>query len=179
MNKTKALILLAVALLISSNLVLLANAKFNFNVDLSNSYAINCNYAEQTIPVGATVIVTAMTNDTRSDSVNFTWVNPAGYTMFSEIINLISDGSTFPEIDDPIISYATSSYQPDTQGTWTVIVSFYDGPYICTHTFYPTLAMRTTWFNVIPEVPLIGTAGVSIAMLLGLGIFKVKRKQKQ
>ena len=32
-------------------------------------------------------------------------------------------------------------------------------------------------FYVIPEIPLIGTADASIAIMLGLTIFRVKRKQ--
>ena len=179
MNKTRTLILLGVALLLSSSLVMLANAESLTEGDLSIGYAVTNNYDEETVPMGANVIVTAMTTDNRVDTVNFTWVNPAGQTVFRETVTVSSNGSTYPETGGVPIYYAGSDYNPSAQGEWTVIVAFYDGPGICYYTFCPTLDMRATSFNVVPEVPLLGTAGVSVAMLLGLGIFKVKRKQQQ
>ncbi|MCJ7762138.1 hypothetical protein MUP38_01630 [Candidatus Bathyarchaeota archaeon] len=41
----------------------------------------------------------------------------------------------------------------------------------CTH----TVARKATSFFVVPETPLIGTAGASIAMFAGLAV-KMKRK---
>jgi hypothetical protein len=179
MNKTKALILLGVALLLSSNLVLFANAKVTLNEgDLSVGYAVVTNYGDETVPLGATVVVTAMSTDARVDIVNFTWINPAGQTVFKESVAAASNGSTYPEEDGALIYYASSSYSPEAQGEWTVIVAFFDKTDLCTHAFYPTLDMRATSFNVVPEIPLLGTAGVSAAMLLGLGLFKAKRKQQ-
>ncbi len=177
-NKTRTLILLGVALLLSSTLVLSANAQVLDEGDLSIGFAVVNNYDDVTVPMGANVIVTAMTTDSRVDTVNFTWVNPAGQTVFRETITVAANGSTYAP-NGKTIYYANSDYNPAVQGEWTVVVAFYDGPGICQFTFYPTLDMRATSFNVVPEVPLIGTAGVSAAMLLGFGIFKVKRKQQQ
>ena len=39
------------------------------------------------------------------------------------------------------------------------------------------IAIRATSFNVIPEIPLLGTVGASIAMIGALG-FKLKRKSQ-
>lgn len=184
MNKTKALILLGLALLLSSNLVLFANAKVLDKGDLSVGYAVVTNYDGQTVPLGANVVVTAMSTvqrvggDPRVDVVAFTWINPAGQTVFEESVPAATNGTTYPEEDGALICYASSSYSPEAQGEWTVTVAFLDSIGICTQAYYPTLDMRATSFNVVPEVPLLGTAGVSAAMLLGLGIFKAKRKQQ-
>jgi hypothetical protein len=178
MNKTKALILLGLALLLSSNLVLFANAKVLDKGDLSVGYAVVTNYDGQTVPLGANVIVTAMSTEERVDVVNFTWINPAGQTVFKESVAATSNGTTYPEEDGTLIRYASSSYNPEAQGEWMVIAEFFDRIDVCIKAYYPTLDMRATSFNVVPEVPLLGTAGVSAAMLLGLGIFKAKRKQQ-
>ena len=178
MINKRTLILLGVALLLSSTLVLSANATSLTEGDLSIGYAVVNNYDGVTVPMGANVVVDAMTTDARVNYVNFTWVNPADQAVFSEIVAVSSNGTTYAP-NGKTIYYASSDYNPTAQGEWTVIVSFYDELHICYYVFYPTLDMRATTFNVIPEVPLLGTAGVSVAMLLGLGIFKVKRKQQQ
>ena len=181
MNKIKTIILLGIVLLISSNLVILANATTNNGGGtLNDGYSITNNYHGQAVPMGAEVIATAMTTDHRVDEVQFIWKNPAKQTVFVETVEVYTNGSTFLDNHGnlKLIYYANSSYTPGTLGDWCVKAKFYDEVGFCLWEFDILLATRATSFNVIPEVPLLGTAGVSIAMVLGLGIFKVKRKQQ-
>jgi hypothetical protein len=181
MNKIRTIILIGIILLISSNLAILANATPN-NGDgtLNDGYSITNNYHGQTVPMGAEVIATATTTDHRVDEVQFIWKNPAEQTVFVETVDVYTNGSTFTDNDGHVelIYYADSSFNPESLGDWCVIAKFYDEAGFCFWQFDILLATRATSFNVIPEVPLLGTAGVSIAMLLGLGIVKVKRKQQ-
>ena len=60
-------------------------------------------------------------------------------------------------------------------GDWTVKALFIDQRGYCHCTCDSTLARKATSFFVVPEIPLIGTAGASIAMFAGLAV-KMKRK---
>lgn len=181
MNKTKIAILLGIILLASSNLVMLVNASpsnSNNEGSLNSGYAVTNNYHGIDVPAGAQVIVTAMSTDRDVDKVVFIWKNAAGQIVNTETVNVYTNGTRYP--DNPsgkLVRYASSSYTPNTLGDWGVQAKFYETSGQCCGQCDTILATRATSFNVIPEVPLLGTAGISIAMVLGLAIFKVKKKQ--
>ena len=50
--------------------------------------------------------------------------------------------------------------------------------YIASADVFEKVARRATSFNVIPEIPIIGTAGASIAMIAGF-TYKMKRKPQK
>ena len=172
MNKTKAAILIGVILLISSNLVMLANASNNEG-SLNSGYAVTSNYHGLNVPMGANVVVTAMSTNHHVDYVLFIWKDPAGHIVWTEPINVFHNGTTY---NDKLVYYAISTHKPEIVGDWGVQAKFYDEYNFCHFDFDIRLATRATSSNVVPELPLIGTAGASVAMVLGLALFKAKRK---
>jgi hypothetical protein len=173
LNKTKAAILIGIILLISSNLVMLANATSDGEGSLSSGYAVTNNYHGQNVPFGADVIVTAMSTNSQVDEVRFIWKDPAGQVVWDETINVFHNGTTY---NGKLVYYAISTHKPGAIGDWGVQAKFYDEINYCWMDFDIRLATRATSFNVVPELPLIGTAGASVAMVLGLALFKAKRK---
>ncbi len=165
MNKTKAAILLGIILLVSSCLALQVNAH-------SKWYTIT-NDAAGGVQLGNPVTVTATTNNEEIVKISFNWTNPAGDLAFPiETTNV-----QWKWQDGHKVYYATSIKTPNAIGDWIVEAEFIDEQGYCWCKEYKTIATRTTSFNVVPEVPLLGTAGVAIAMVLGLTVYKKKQKQ--
>lgn len=114
--------------------------------------------------LGDTVTVTATTNDVTVKKIGFKWINSLG-TVMNNDANVNPTGTT--ELT------ASSSYKPTTAGTWTVEV-FFQGP-------DNTLQIRNrVTFTIgipsaVPEVPLLGTVGIAVAMTLSL-MYAVKKK---
>jgi len=171
MEKRNSLILSTLILLLISSFVMSVYA-INTTGSLASGYAVTSNYHGKDVPPGANVVVTAMTTDSRVDKVTFIWKNPAGQVAFTETKPVYTNGTKF---NNKLIRYATSTYSPNTLGDWGVQAKFLDVHHLCRCTCTARLATRATSFNVIPEVPIIGTAGASIAMLLGF-TYKIKRK---
>lgn len=118
------------------------------------------------MPLGTTVTVTATTNDPRAYSVMFIWVSPSH--EFSTGYVPIVGGS------------ASSSHVLDEEGVWYVKAIFFDSiGGECFRIVYP-VALRCIKIivNVIPEIPVIGTAGASIAMAAGLA-YRMRRSSKK
>lgn len=162
-----------VAALIGS-LVSVASA-YNWNGSLKSGYAVTSNYHGVDVPSGATVVVTTMTTDCSVDTVTFVWKNPAGQVVFTETKQVCTNGTKY---NGKLIRYANSTFAPNSYGDWGVQAKFLDVHRFCRCTWTEKVAKRATSFNVIPEVPLIGTAGASIVMLSGL-TYKLKRKPKK
>ena len=173
LNKTKAAILIGIVLLISSNLVMLANATSYNEGSLTSGYAVTSNYHGLNVPIGAEVVVTASTTNNRVDFVLFIWKDPAGHTVWQEAVKVTWDGTFF---NSEKVYSAQSTHKPEIVGDWGVQAKFFDEFNFCHFDFDIRLATRATSFNVVPELPLIGTAGASVAMVLGLALFKAKRK---
>ena len=142
-----------------------------------NLYDVTSNYHGIDVPPGAQVVVTALTIDDRVDKVRFIWRNAAGQVIWDETVNVFENGTTYNDDGTPrVIRYAKSIHSPNTLGDWGVQAKFLDRQGWSRWTYTVRLATRATSFNVIPEIPVIGTAGASIAMLLGL-VYKAKRKK--
>ncbi len=181
MNKTKTAILLGIILLATSMIALQANA----TPSPTDKYSITTD--KTTIQLGESITATAKAIDTYVDwseikivRVNFTWIDPAGNPVFKETVNTFTNGSQYQETSWPYhwrnIRWAKSTFEPTSMGDWTVKAEFIDEQGWCWCTHDVTVATRTTTFNVVPEVPLLGTAGVAVAMVLGLTVFKKKQK---
>lgn len=166
--KTRILVFTAlVAAVVSIMLMAYANAAWP---SLGSGYAITTNYQGKNVPLGTVVTATAGTTDSIVKTVTFKWKYPNG-TVASEVSNVPvwSNGSRY---DGKLIYYAQSTYTADTNGDWGVQALFND-----------PIAIRAASFNVVgpqnvvPEIPIIGTAGAAIGMSLGLGFFLIKRNK--
>ena len=120
------------------------------------------------VPAGATVTVTAKTNDQRATQFLFVWEDPTGQTKWQETVNVYQNGAFW---------YADSTHTPDGQGRWTVKANLVISDGGMFDALTKTIKVESTPFH-IPETPLLGTAGAMIAMLLGLA-FIAKRKPKK
>ena len=172
MNKIKTAILLGVLLLVSSNLIILANATTSEG-SLNSGYAVTNNYHGKDVAPGTPVTVTAMTTNSHVDFVTFIWKNAAGQVKYQEKVNVFTNGTTY---EGKLVRYAISTQSPDSLGDWGVQAKFYDKIGFCHCSYNLRLATRATSFNVVPEVPLLGTAGIAAAMVIGLTVYKKKQQ---
>jgi hypothetical protein len=139
-----------------------------------NTYTITKTSPADPINPGSTVTMTAGTSNILVNTVVFEWYAPgdypAGPIAYTSTDSTPSDGFT-------------SSLSVSANGEWTVVATFgrvllgqdkiiYADP-ITWH-----FSVGNTFF-VVPEYPLIGSAGVFIAMLLGLIVFKRKEISNQ
>jgi hypothetical protein len=169
MNRRNSILL---SVLVFSLVCSFAATVYAATPSLASGYAVTSNYQGQDVPPGASVIVTAMTTDHRVDKVIFIWKDPSGHTAWTDTVSVFHNGTTYNGIE---IYYAISTHTPSVLGDWGVQAKFINVVGFCWWTFDCKVACRATSFNVIPEVPIIGTAGASIAMVLGLA-YKMKRK---
>src|SRR3990170_1051558 len=140
---------------------------------LSTGYAITSNYHGIDVPPGSNVVVTAMTTDPSVYQVTFLWKDPTGQTADKEEVTpLFTNGTMY---DGKLIYYAISENIVYTIGDWGVQALFQAPGGKTKQGITEVVKIRATSFNVIPEVPLIGTAGASIAMIAGL-TYRMKRK---
>lgn len=154
----KSIILSVLALALVFSFVAVAYAPSN--------YSVTSNYHGIDVPAGASVVVTASTTDATVYQVTFLWKNPGGNTVWTDVVPINPDGT------------ATSTHAPDEIGDWGVQALFQSPDGTTKQGVEEVIAIRATSFNVVPEVPLIGTAGASIAMLAGL-TYKMKRKPQK
>lgn len=142
---------------------------------LGSGYAVTSNWHGIEVPMGSDVVVTAMTTDDTVYQVTFLWKNPGDHTVWTDIVPVYSNGSTY---DGMLIYYANSTHTPEDLGDWGVQALFQSSDGKTKQGIEEVIAIRATSFNTIPEVPVIGTAGVVIAMLLGLGLFSTRRRKR-
>ena len=74
-----------------------------------------------------------------------------------------------------LVKFAVSDYAPNIIGDWGVQPLFQDSTGQTIEGVEDVVAIRATSFNVIPEIPILGAAGASLAMLAGFA-FTVKRQ---
>jgi hypothetical protein len=137
----------------------------NYNYQLTSNYP-------STVPIGTSVTVTATTDNNVVTTVFFTWTNPANQNPINNESVSVSNGDS---INTGSVSASNgvsfSTYTLDALGNWTVAAIFV-GPGVEKSV---TITMTVENINVIPEVPILGTAGALIAMIIGL-VYMMKRK---
>ena len=122
----------------------------------SYDYAITSDYHGVDVNMGTPVTATATTNDPTVNRVTFLWKDGAKILRFTDA-------------DIPLVGGAAqSTYSPDLVGDWGVQAFFQDSDGNTIQGVVDVVAIRATSMNVIPEIPLLGTAGIAIAMVLGL-----------
>jgi hypothetical protein len=159
---------------------------------IGTGYAITSNWQGIEVPIGQNVVATAGTTDLTITTIIFRWHDPADNVMWEDTVPVsgpITTPTTPSNVPNDVTDwandnpdtqylYAQSAHMPSTIGDWGV-QAFFIGPYGKTKAgLEDVVQIRAASFNVIPELPIIGTAGITIAMLLGLGLFSAKRKRK-
>jgi hypothetical protein len=129
------------------------------------NYAVTSNYHGVNVPLGQTVVVTATTDDPTVTSVVFIWKNAAKIEQWRVEVTVVS-------------GEAQSSGEPNSIGDWGVQALFRDGTGQTIQYVTNVVAIRATSFNVVPEVPILGTAGITFALVAALGVH-VKRKNSK
>jgi len=152
MRKAILITILVLSLAMVAGLIIAANATYNVTSNVADP---------SNVAPGTNVIITAQTNENFL-SATFTWKNPAGNIILEETVPFTGTPKT-----------AVSDMVVNDGGVWEVAVYSNNGQKIGVFEYTVRLG-----FNVIPELPLIGTAGASIAMIAGLA-YKMKRKPPQ
>jgi hypothetical protein len=141
---------------------------------LSSGYYITTNWHGIDVPLGAEVTATAKTTDHDVDKVTFVWLDPEEHTNWTDTVPVQPDGTYHGKT----VYSASSTHTPEEVGDWTVKALFVDNHSHHLYSCSCKVPKRATSFFVIPEIPIIGTAGVSIAVLAGLAV-KMKRKPQK
>ena len=155
--------------------VVSASAQWNA---LNSGYAVTTDYHGEDILPGTLVTATAGTTDSDVLNVTFVWMFPnETIAIIDAEVVVWSNGTKWPDDTGSPIYYAQSSFRPTIIGDWGV-QAWFNGPGGHLHGLETDIiAIRATSFNVIPDIPVVGTAGSVAVMLLGLGLF-YKKKQR-
>jgi hypothetical protein len=141
------------------------------NVKICDVYALVMNYTDGNVPLGDGVKVTGYTTDANVAKIRFSWYNPSGQKIWTDTVNVYTNTTKF---GGKTVEYADSIHKPNVLGNWTVKSEFLSASGSTCCCSQQTIKTKCLSFNVIPEAPLIGTAGASLAMLLGVVYFKRK-----
>jgi hypothetical protein len=180
MRKIMALSVLTIALALSLAIAVHASSP---PLTLNDGYEIVTNY-QGVDNLGTPVTATAMTVDPQVNQVTFLWKNPAGGTEFTDIVPVFTNetlgsgnvkGTPYTDVH---VRFAESTNSPNAIGDWGVQALFQDSLGKTIQEVENVLAIRARSFNVIPEIPLLGTLGISIAMLAGFA-YTMKRKPQK
>jgi len=165
------------AFVLLSFLVVAVNAQWSA---LNSGYAVTSNYHGIDVMPGTLVTITAGTTDANVLNVTFVWHFPNGSDALTiPQVPVYSNGTTWTNSSGTfLIRYANCSHIPDVIGDWGV-QAFFNGPGGHRRGQQSDIiSIKATSFNVIPEVPILGTAGAIIVMLLGLGLVRNRRQNK-
>jgi hypothetical protein len=140
-----------------------------------SGYWVTNNYhGHDEVPIGADIYATAFTTDTNVIQVTFRWNDPFENVARQDVVSTFStqiiDGVTVRVFEAPV-------FNPDQIGKWGVQAFFQGEGGNNRAGLEMVIEIRATSFGVIPEIPLIGTAGVAIAMMLGIA-YKTRRKTR-
>jgi len=147
---------------------------------LNSGYAVTTNYHGKEVPPGALVTATAGTTNTNVKNVTFKWKYPNGTVAFiDENITVWSNGTKWTNSSGSyLIYYAQSQHTLDVFGDWGVQAFFVGNGGRTKANIECTIKIRATSFNVIPNIPILGTAGATMIMIISFGLF-LKKKKKQ
>lgn len=150
---------------------------------LSSGYAVWTNYHGVPVPTGTEVTATAGTtehpdspdghpNFPKVTHVRFRWMPPEGSGLedfYSPVCALTWDGSTY---NGWRVYTADDKHIINALGDWGVQALFYNNPSSQNPREESDVAkIRAVSVNVVPDIPVIGTAGAAVLMLLGLGLY--------
>ena len=153
-------------------------------ITLTDGYEIITNFHGTDIPAGTEVTATAMTINPSVTQVTFLWKNPGGVTEYWDVVPVYTNGTLgsgnvkgTDYVNVPV-RFANATQTPFAIGDWGVQALFQDASGRTIQGITDVVAIRARSFNVIPEIPIIGTLGACSAMLAGF-TYKIKRKPKK
>lgn len=164
------LFLVSLFILVSVNV---ASAQWNA---INSGYAVTTNYHGIVVPPETPVTAIAGTTNLNVYEVKFRWLRPNETEAWLDPVTEYVD----EQWEGRIIRVFNDTRIPDTDGDWGVQAIFYDGngQGVGPVPEQPEkVAIRATSLNVIPDFPIIGTAGAVIAMLFSLNLFLHKKRQ--
>lgn len=143
---------------------------------MNSGYAITTNYHGINVFPGTPITATAGTTDVNVMNVTFVWKFPNETEAFVDSEVPVEFKGRY--WDGLPIYETNSSYTPVMPlGDWGV-QAFFNGPGgHLQGQGSDIIKIRATSFNLIPEVPIAGTSGAAIAMLIGFGLFLNKKKK--
>jgi hypothetical protein len=112
------------------------------------SYNYSLSHSPDPAMPNTQVAVTFTTDDPTVTQVTFTWYTPDNTIAFTDGPKTVSGGS------------ATSQYSPNIGGVWSVYV-------VGANVNKMTRVTIVQDINIVPEIPIIGTAGAVVAMVGG------------
>mgnify|MGYP000061762861 CR=1 FL=1 len=158
----------------------------------TTGYGVISNYQGIDVPPGQEVVVTAGTKNLSITGIVFRWHDPDDNVVWEDYIP-VQGPLTTPDVpdnvhqevidwanDNPNVKYlyAQNTHTPDTIGDWGVQAFFIGDGGKTAAGVEDVIKIRATSFNVIPDLPVVGTAGAVTAMLLGFGLFLRKNKKR-
>lgn len=160
-------------------LLILVNIAYAPWSTLGTGYAITSNYHGINILPGTPVTVTAGTLDSYVTHITFRWHMPNDTARWEITVPVAPNGTTgqWNNGSTALIRYAQSTQTPDVIGDWGVQAFFQDSTGRDRADLTNVIKIKATSFNVVPEIPIVGTAGAAVAMLLGLGFFMTRRRK--
>jgi len=160
---------------------------------INSGYGITTNWHGKEVPFGESVTAWAGTTNPSIMAIFFRWKRP-DESVYAEYNNTslmkCNNPTEIPneapeEIKDWAeknpdkfpIWIATNTQTPDTIGDWTVKAYFIGPEGTTKEQVENTVMIKATSLNVIPDFPVVGTAGALVVMLLGLNLFMRRKRQ--
>lgn len=154
-------------------------------------YAVTTNWHGVYVPIGQTVVATAGTTDLKVTKIEFIWRDPADRIIWVESVDvsMLITPDVPPNVPDEVIEwanknqgitylYAQSAYNPNATGEWGIQAIFYNATKPVGNKNDNFVVRKATSINVIPDAPVLGTAGLLSAMAISLGLFRFKHKKE-
>jgi len=180
-----ALLILGLAVLACTDI-----AKAQWSAIKNSDYAVTTNWHGIDVPIGQVVVATAGTTDLAVTHVVFIWRNSSENIVWVD--NVTVSELTTPKVPDNVpdevtrwanesqgicYKYAQSAITPMVEGKWGIQAIFYNATGPVNNHRENFVVKRAASVNVIPDAPVVGTAGLVSAMAFGLGLFKLKQKK--
>lgn len=172
---------IAIVLALLSTLLLVSNTRADWldHVNPDEGYFITSRKTGE--EASEVFIVTAGTTDKRVEVIKFAWFAPDGsLTRITPKIPVKERESQYTnKTGSYTVYFAEDEFKTDFPGYLRVVAIFQDDSAITLQTQNHKIAVRINLLNVVPEIQLAGTAGSTGIMLLGLGFYIKKKRQKQ
>jgi hypothetical protein len=157
---------------------------------INSGYAVTTNWHGIDVPIGQRVVATAGTTDSAVTHVVFIWRNSSENIVWVDNVTVseLSTPNVPSNVSDEVVKwanenqgicyrYAQSAKIPNMVGEWGVQAIFYNATKPQGNPRENFVVKKATSINVIPDAPVVGTAGLVSAMAFGLGLFKLKQKK--